>query len=351
MSGEKLAAGRGGRVVEVNFQVGQEVSAGDVLIRLDTERLDNEIARRRRIIQAGEEELARLDQMRELLTRQQGAVRAKAVAELEQAEQGVHLAESQQTSHVRLALAELDEAQGEHAMLRGLVGRGAAAPAEFSKAVTRLRDAEEKLARARLPVEAGKVDVTRRALALVEQESAVKHEELTIKRGLKQSEVDAAWLELANLELEHRQTVIRAHVDGIVTVGEVKVGDHLEPGKPVLAIAQQLGLRIDLAVPSKDVAHLRVGMPARVKLDAFDHQQYGTVEGTVEFISPDSVVPDGQQTPYYQVKIVLPNGQVGRGDLRGQVKIGMTGQGEIVTGRQSVLSLLVKRIRQTISLG
>lgn len=163
--------------------------------------------------------------------------------------------------------------------------------------------------------------------------------------------MDAAKFELANLELDRRNTVIYAHVDGIVTIGEVKVGDLLEPGKPVVAVAQQVGLRIDLAVPSKDVAHLQVGMPARVRLDAFDYQQYGTVEGTVEFISPDSMVPEGQSTVYYQVKIALDSGEVGRGDLRGQVKIGMTGQGEIVTHRESVLSLLVRKIRQTISLG
>src|SRR5262249_7316457 len=58
--GDSLAAGLGGRVVEVGFQPGDEVRAGDVLVRLDTERLDNEIARRRRAIATGEEELAKL---------------------------------------------------------------------------------------------------------------------------------------------------------------------------------------------------------------------------------------------------------------------------------------------------
>ena len=42
---------------------------------------------------------------------------------------------------------------------------------------------------------------------------------------------------------------------------------------------------------------------------------------------------------------------MGRGAYRGQVKLGMAGQVEIVTGRESLLSLLVKKIRQTISLG
>jgi hypothetical protein len=42
---------------------------------------------------------------------------------------------------------------------------------------------------------------------------------------------------------------------------------------------------------------------------------------------------------------------VGRGELRGLVRLGMTGQTEIITGRESLLSLLFRQIRQTISLG
>ena len=42
--------------------------------------------------------------------------------------------------------------------------------------------------------------------------------------------------------------------------------------------------------------------------------------------------------------------EVGRGDLRGQVKLGMTGQADIVTDRETLLALFLKQIRQAISL-
>ena len=108
----------------------------------------------------------------------------------------------------------------------------------------------------------------------------------------KRGEVEAARLEMANLELERKQAIIRAPIDGVVTSGDVKVGDILEPGKPVAEIAEQEGFRFEAAVPSEEVGHLRVGMPARIKLDAYDYQRYGTLEGTVVFISPDSGVPE-----------------------------------------------------------
>jgi multidrug efflux pump subunit AcrA (membrane-fusion protein) len=109
--------------------------------------------------------------------------------------------------------------------------------------------------------------------------------------------------------------------------------------------------RFEAAVPSEEVGHLRVGMPARIRLDAYDYQRYGTVAGTVVFISPYSELPDKEPTARYVIRIELDRAELGRGDLRGQVKLGMAGQVEIVTEQESILSLLLRRIRRTISLG
>jgi multidrug efflux pump subunit AcrA (membrane-fusion protein) len=139
-------------------------------------------------------------------------------------------------------------------------------------------------------------------------------------------------------------------MDGVVTRGDVKVGDVLEAGKPVAEIAEQRGFLFEAAVASEDVGHLRVEMPARIKLDAYDYQRYGTVRGTVCYLSPDSGLAEGQQKATYLVRIAVEGDAVGRGEYHGQVKLGMSGQAEIVTGRESLLSLLVKRIHRTISL-
>src|SRR5947209_20093906 len=64
-----LSASIGGRVLEVNFREGDEVRQGDVLIRLDTARLDNEIAKRKRTMQTGEGEVAQTVRLEELAAR------------------------------------------------------------------------------------------------------------------------------------------------------------------------------------------------------------------------------------------------------------------------------------------
>jgi multidrug efflux pump subunit AcrA (membrane-fusion protein) len=119
-------------------------------------------------------------------------------------------------------------------------------------------------------------------------------------------------------------------------------------------LADQHGFRIDVAVGSDDVGHLCVGLPARIKLDAYDYQKYGTVTGRVVFVSPDSQIPDAPanlQCPTYRVKIALDAQEVGRDQLRGRIKLGMTGVAEIVTDQESILSLLIRSIRRSVSLG
>ena len=201
-----------------------------------------------------------------------------------------------------------------------------------------------------MAVNEGQVEVLRQALLLADKDYRVKRSELALKRGVKQGEIDAARFDVADLELERKQAILRAPVDGVVTFGDWKVGDVLEPGKPVFEIAAQKGYRFEVLVPSDDVGKLRVGLPVRIKLDPFDYQKYGTVTGTVGYISPDSTLVKENRVPVYTVKVEVKGEDVGRGEYRGRIKLGMTGQAEIVTGQESLFSLLIKTAHQSISL-
>ncbi len=351
---EDISCEVGGRVVELDVDEGDEISPGDVLLRLDTRRVENQIAQLKRTVQAEEEELEKLEHYGRLLARQFESAKQKAQAELAQAQDTLRLQKQQQTSDVRLAQLQLTEAQDREARTRKLAVQKAATEQELVEAVTRAGEATEKLRKAQLPLDQGRVAVLRRALDCVQREYEVQRKDLEIKRRAKQGTVEADQFQLANLELERGQAVVRAPASGIITKVEVKIGDIVEPGKVGITTARQRGLEFEVAVANADVAHLRAGMPTKIKLDAYDYQKYGTLEGTVRFVSPDSEVLEGaqgQQTALYKVKIALAQEELGRGDRHGQVKLGMTGQAEIVTDRESILMLLLRKIRQSISLG
>jgi multidrug efflux pump subunit AcrA (membrane-fusion protein) len=349
--GEVLSGSTGGRAVAVHFREGDAVAKGALLLRLDTTRLDNEIAKKKRAIRAGENELARLARSDRLLRQQHELARTKAQDELAQAEEEVRQEKSRRRAEISAARAELERAADEEQRIARLVPTRAATLANLVEARAKLREAEARLAKAEVRVAQCRLKALRRAVDLTEKDYALKRQDLTGKHAAKRAELKLDHLDLASLELERRQAEIRAPIAGVVTRGDVKVGDVLEPGKPVVEIAPQTGFLFEAAVPSEEVGRLRLGMAARIKLDAYDYQRYGTLRGTVCFVSPDSGLAEGRQQAVYTVRIALSSAEVGRGEFRGRVKLGMAGQVDIVTGGESLLSLLLKRIRQTISLG
>jgi multidrug resistance efflux pump len=345
---------RGGRVVEVHVREGDRVRGGDLLVRLETEQLENEVAQQRQLAQATAKELVMLDQTEATVHARYEAARARAQAELGEAEAAIETAKQRRDAAIRLAEISVSLAEDELRRVRRLAEGRAVTEAELVLAEGRAREARLKLQEAQLPVDEGRLNVLRHALQLVDKDLAVEESELDAKRELKESEAEAAELELTRLEWELRQCELRAPGDGAVISLDVKVGDVVEAGQVVLAVAKQRGFRLDIAVPSQDVGQLREGLPVRIKLDAYDYQKYGSLTGRVAFVSPDSApsaAAGGDHSPAFTVRVALDGDYVGRGQHRGQIKLGMTGVVEIVTDRESILSLLFRSIRQSIRLG
>jgi len=336
VTGEGVASSAGGKVVEVNFTLGMQVRKGDLLFRLDTQRLENEIQKVRRDLVSRGEEIEALQRLQRLRSEENEAARVKMRAE-------IAWAESEREGDLRRAKLALEQARIEEGRNRALVETDVLPPAELEKAVAKRKDAEERLAL----VGARHQEALRRQLELQGKEYLSRREELSLRGSVKRAEQAAAEKDLANLERDRDNSRVHAHTDGVVVYGELNVGDYVQPGKSLLGIAQQRGFRIDIAVPSSDVGAVRPGMKARVKLDAFDFQRYGTLEGTVTSVSPDSLVQDGRII--YVVKIRLHGSEVGRGVYRGSVMHGMTGQVEILTGQESLLGIWTRRIDRAIS--
>lgn len=350
-SARAVSASTGGRVEQVYVHEGDVVAAGDLLIRLETRHLDNDIAKERQTIQAAERELRDLADLERLTGELHEAALAKTAAELAQAREQLTQAEKRRELDIHLAKLKWSVALEEHNRQIRLSQDNATSAADMLQSRARLAEAKDNLARAELPVSVQQVRIAERSLYQVKSDFQVKLQELALRKRLKQGDLAAARIQLANRELERQHAEMRAPIAGVITRGDIKVGELLEPGKPALEIAQQSGFVFEAAVASEDVGQLRVGLPVRIKLDAIDFQRFGSAAGTVSFISPDSSPAEGLPQPIYTVKIALESEYVGLGEARARIKLGMAGQADIVTESESLLELLLKRIRQTISLG
>jgi multidrug resistance efflux pump len=339
-------------VAEVTYQQGTEVNEGDVLIRMDTRRLESESSKLDLTIQGGEKELTQISDQEKLLAQQFERASAEVEAELEQTKKEIQRAKALQVCDIQQATAELELTQEKLTRVRTLAAsHSASATEELQEIRARSRKARGELEKARLPIVEDKIEVLRRKRERIEKDYQVDRMKLEREKGIKQRELEIARNERTRLELERQRSIIRAPIRGVVISREVKVGDIPEPGKPVVEIAEKNGFYFEADVSSEEIGLLREHLPARVKLDAFDYQKYGTLDGTVCFISPDSKVVEGQRVAKYLVKVELKGDEVRRGELRGQAKFGMAGQVEIVTEQESLLSILIRRIRQSISLG
>ncbi|TDG19280.1 HlyD family type I secretion periplasmic adaptor subunit [Paraburkholderia silviterrae] len=154
-------------------------------------------------------------------------------------------------------------------------------------------------------------------------------------------------------QLDH--TVIESPVDGIVrnvritTPGGVaRAGDEIMQILPV-----DDDLIIEAKVKPRDIAFLKRDLPAKIKLDAYDYTIYGTLQGTVTYISADTLSDEtrqGNEQPYYRVQVKTDAGPFlhahGR---RLDVQPGMTATVEIKTGSNTVLRYLTKPLTKTLN--
>lgn len=353
VSNEQVYAETSGRIREIAVTEGQHVSRGDILVQLDAARVSNEIGRVTGEIEAGEAELAAMARMTGLLEAQFEAGQARVDAEISRARHSVHRSRARMLSDAKLSRVDLDDAIVEQARARDLLEHKAGAAADLAAADARVARAREKGDAAQIGVDDGEPEVLRRSLEQAARDHQVKLAELARERAVKRGQVDASRKQLANLELERDHATLRAHTTGIVTLGGLSLGDVVSPGKLPLAITSDGGLRIDAAISPVEVAHLAIGMPVRVKLDAYDYQRYGTVDGTITHIASDTAVaasPNGGRAAYYLVSVAISRDEIGSGEWRGPLKVGMTGQVEAITGRERLISLFVKSIRETVRL-
>ena len=133
---------------------------------------------------------------------------------------------------------------------------------------------------------------------------------------------------------------IRSPVNGTVqrlllnTVGGV-----VQPGNALVEIVPSDDrLLVEAKVAPKDIAFLRPGLPATIKLHAYDFAIYGGLEAELQHISADTITDDKDNT-FYLVRALTTASEMPNNVL---VIPGMTAQLDVMTGKKTILSYLLK---------
>ncbi|WP_208605821.1 MULTISPECIES: HlyD family type I secretion periplasmic adaptor subunit [Pasteurellaceae] len=148
---------------------------------------------------------------------------------------------------------------------------------------------------------------------------------------------------------------IKAPLRGVVKNIRINtVGGVVQAGQDILEIVPlDDTLLVQAYISPKDVAFIRPGQPALVKISAYDYSIYGGLEGKVTLISPDTLQDERRRSElnlnadqaYYRILIETQGTSIT--DSKGQkldITPGMTATVDIKTGEKTVFQYLIKPI-------
>ena len=139
-----------------------------------------------------------------------------------------------------------------------------------------------------------------------------------------------------------RRTTVTSPIRGIVnTIYVSTVGGVIKPGDKLVEIVPlDDKLIVEARIATKDRGLVWQGLPALVRISAYDYTNYGGIKGTVTEISPDTLL-DEHGLPYYRVRIALSQSTVGDNM---PIFPGMTADINILSGKVTILHYLLRPI-------
>ena len=354
-----------GIVREILVREGALVDAGQVLVRLEntgeSARL-NELAQRELELSA---ELARLEleinlkrefaianddkRFSDKIIRDQNAIFMAGLKRLDENIQIRKLQKTQKTQALAEANANIKKqelaielAERELKLVSDLFKKKAVPELEFIRAKSASQELQGNL-------EISNASIIRLQAEIDEAEAQIKAQQSNYviaaleRYSLVNSDLTAVVERLKDAREKVRQTDLRSPVSGIINqLSVAAVGEVLLPGTTVAEITPVNDrLLIEAEIRPQDIGFIRPGLPAMIRLTAFDYTKYGTFEGTVERIGSDTVVNEENES-FFRVIISTSDTQTFPDDVT--IIPGMVATVNVLTGERTILDLLLKPV-------
>jgi len=196
------------------------------------------------------------------------------------------------------------------------------------------------------------IEVTRARKAHSDAEN--RHQEtITQTRLDRAKELSDTLKELASLRQTLKaaqdqldRTVLTSPMKGIVNnLSVTTIGGVVRPGEEILQIIPlDEELFIEARVKPQDIANVKPGQKATIKLSAYDYTIYGAMHGEVTFVSADTFKDErarDDQT-YYRVTVSVDMKNLTERQSTLEIRPGMQATVELHTGSKTVLHYLTK---------
>ncbi|MBI5017108.1 MAG: efflux RND transporter periplasmic adaptor subunit [Deltaproteobacteria bacterium] len=328
-----------GRVLERPVDEGQRVDRGQLLARLDSADLSQQVAAGRAAVAVAQAALAELvagSRPEEITQASAGAARARAALdELLNGSrpQEIAAADAQVAlDRADAARLRLDAERARNLLEAGLatVQQNDAAQTAYEVARNRVKESEERRSLVVAGPRPEQIRQARAALTQAEEQYAL------VRQGPRRETIAQARAHLEQVTQTLAQTettlgyaTLSSPLSGLVLSKNVEPGEVVAPGTPVVTVADLHVVWLRGYVPESDLGRVKLGQRARVTTDTYPGKAY---EGRVSFLSSQAeFTPKAVQTPkervklVYRVKIDVPNPAL-------ELKPGMPADAAIETG-------------------
>lgn len=318
----------GGILADLIVVEGDVVSQGDILARLHDTKFQSSVDELRDQIAALEIRRLRLE--------------AEMAGENEFSVKPEHLARSPDIVASEMALLRarqldfssrrqgaqriLEQAQAETELLENMLKKKVVALIEVTRARKVLADAQVKLDEI----------LTHSELELANEYSDTLKELATLRQNLRASQDQL------------NRTVLQSPMRGVVNnVSVTTIGGVVRPGEEILQIIPlDEELFVEARVKPENIANIRPGQEATIKLSAYDYTIFGTLKGRVDVISADTFKDERARAEdgnaHYKVRVRVDMGGLTDKQARIEIRPGMQAQVELHTGEKTVLQYLLK---------
>jgi len=358
----------GGILAEILVKEGEKISQGQSLIRLDDTRfassygegqlttlaltariarLEAEVSDKEFVIPANfpNEQMGLIENEKSLFRAKKAELQSAISVFEQQLNQDKQTLIELETENKKLAL-NANLARKELELTKPLVTTGAVSQVELLRLEIGVNDTIGRLNINKLNIPKAESVIKQTLNQISERRQQFS---LAAQAELNEARTELTRLSFSNITLEDRvnRTIVKSPVDGTVKQLLVNtVGSVIQPGMDLLEIVPSNDtLLIEAKIRPADIAFLRPGQTATVKLSAYDFAIYGGLDSVLEFISADTIT-DERGDYYFQIRVRTQKDYLGTDSNPFPIIPGMVATVNIMTGQKTVMNYLLKPLKR-----
>lgn len=161
--------------------------------------------------------------------------------------------------------------------------------------------------------------------------------------------------QLNKARLREDMVTLTAPLDGIIlsTIRRNAGAVVQQADMLVTLVPLKAPVELEIRIPASDIGFLVIGNQVRIKLDAYPYVKHGTIEGTLEALSNDTIRDQNEPNtlPFYVGRVRITKADLIKVPDNFQLIPGMTATAEVMIGKRSVISYLLYPLIGTFDTG